>query len=158
MLRHLWGLYAAATPQRWALPMVVLVDGAVAGVQLVEATDFAVAREVVTGSWLTASAQGRGVGTTMRTMILHLAFRGLDAHTARSSARADNVASNRVSQKVGYALDGTTTVVRRGQRTVDHRYVMTREAWLSSPASAADVEISGVDDCRGWFGADRITG
>jgi RimJ/RimL family protein N-acetyltransferase len=44
----------------------------------------------------------------MRAAALHLAFAGLGAREATSEAFADNRASNRVSQTLGYEPNGTT--------------------------------------------------
>ncbi len=57
---------------------------------------------MASGSWLTASAQGRGIGVEMRAAVLHLAFAGLGALEALTSAWEDNVASQRVSLRLGY--------------------------------------------------------
>ena len=59
--------------------MMVSDGGSVAGVQGMLATDFAVNRQVSTGSWLGQAYHGRGIGKEMRAAILHLAFAGLRA-------------------------------------------------------------------------------
>jgi RimJ/RimL family protein N-acetyltransferase len=43
----------------------------------VSGRDFAVLREVHTGSWLGQRYQGQGLGTEMRSAVLHLGFAGL---------------------------------------------------------------------------------
>jgi RimJ/RimL family protein N-acetyltransferase len=58
-------------------------------------------------AWLGQSYQRRGVGTGMRAAVLQLAFAGLGAEYAISSAFIDNAASLAVSRKLGYADDGT---------------------------------------------------
>lgn len=56
---------------------------------------------------LAPSLRHRGLGTEMRSAILHLAFDGLDAREASSEAFADNEASNAVSRSLGYEPTGT---------------------------------------------------
>ena len=75
---------------------------AIVGIQELTADDFAGSRSVSSGSWLTASAQGRGLGVEMRAAVLHLAFAGLGALEAQTSAWIDNPASQRVSLRLGY--------------------------------------------------------
>ncbi len=48
------------------LELVVVRDGTVVGTQGVGAHDFAVLRQVSTGSWLGRAYQGQGIGTQMR--------------------------------------------------------------------------------------------
>jgi RimJ/RimL family protein N-acetyltransferase len=59
--------------------------------------DFAVLREVHTGSWLGRRYQGHGIGTQMRAAVLHLAFEGLGAQHAAFGAFEHNAASLGVS-------------------------------------------------------------
>jgi RimJ/RimL family protein N-acetyltransferase len=74
-----WEHRAAWTSAEWSFNGVVVVDGEIVGVQDLKATSFSVLRTVATGSWLGHAHQGRGIGTEMRTAILHLAFEGLGA-------------------------------------------------------------------------------
>lgn len=60
-----------------------------AGLQEMRAVDFAVTREVATGSWLGRRFHGKGIGTEMRGAVLYLAFAGLGARYARSSVFVD---------------------------------------------------------------------
>ena len=92
-----WSARGAITPERWALPFAVVADGRVVGAQELAAEDFAGSRSVSSGSWLTRSAQGRGIGVEMRAAVLQLAFAGLGALEAQTSAWIDNEASQRVS-------------------------------------------------------------
>ena len=62
----------------------------------------------MTGSWLGASFQGHGYGTEQRAAVLELAFRGLGANAAISGALEHNIASQRVSTKLGYRQTGTS--------------------------------------------------
>jgi RimJ/RimL family protein N-acetyltransferase len=102
VLQHHWGERSAVGPRRWSVHLLVRLDGRVIGVQDVEATEFAVTREVDTGSWIGLRHQGRGIGTEMRAAVLTWAFDHLGATRARSAAFVDNAASRRVSEKLGY--------------------------------------------------------
>src|SRR5215217_3606244 len=79
VLQWHWRMWAELTPQQWRLGFVVLRGGEVVGVQDVGATEFAVRREVATGSWVGRRHHGQGIGTEMRSAVLHLAFAGLGA-------------------------------------------------------------------------------
>ena len=144
---------ASWSPTSWTLLAGVFVDGEPAGAQDIGASEFAITREVSSGSWLGKRFQGRGLGTEMRQAILHLAFEGLGALTARSGAYLDNAASIGVSTKCGYETDGTNTVVRRrgvqapggesAERAIEQRFLITRERWLERRRD--DIVIEGLD-------------
>jgi RimJ/RimL family protein N-acetyltransferase len=110
-----------------------------------------VTREVHTGSWLGRRHQGRGIGTEMRAAVLHLAFAGLGADWAVSSAATDNPASIGVSRKLGYADDGTQLEVVRGQRRTELRFRLARQTWAAR--QTVPVEIEGLEPCRELLGA-----
>jgi RimJ/RimL family protein N-acetyltransferase len=143
-VQHHWSVRAALTPERWTVNFLVRYDGRVIGTQGLGSTDFAVTREVRTGSWIGLRHQGRGIGTEMRAAVLIFAFDHLGAVRARSAAFVDNVASHRVSAKLGYRPDGTEVVARRGQRTEDVRLLVDRDAFVR-PAWTLTVE--GVGPC-----------
>jgi RimJ/RimL family protein N-acetyltransferase len=150
VLRRHWSRWSAWTPQEWTLEFAVLHEGRVIGTQGVAARDFAVVREVRTGSWLGERHQGRGFGTEMRSAVLHLAFDGLGAVAALSDAFEDNTASLRVSAKLGYQPDGTARLSRRGAPAVSRRLRLSRRAWQSRPRP--EVEVQGLGPCLAWFG------
>jgi RimJ/RimL family protein N-acetyltransferase len=142
VLRWHWGQRAALRPERWSVAFLVRVDGRVVGMQEVSAGEFAVTREVETGSWLGLRHQGRGFGTEMRAAVLLFAFDHLGATRARSGAFLDNAASLRVSEKLGYRRDGTEVHARRGTRAENARLLVTpstfrRPAWLLAVEGAA---------------------
>lgn len=85
-----WQQRAAVAPTRWSLNLVAVHEGTVVGTQGIGATDFAVVREVGSGSWLGRRYHGRGLGTHVRAAMLHLAFVGLGARYATSGAFLDN--------------------------------------------------------------------
>ncbi|WP_214365676.1 GNAT family N-acetyltransferase [Pseudonocardia sp. H11422] len=151
-LQHFWSQRAQLSPERWALHFLVRFDGEVVGVQSVVGTDFAVTREVSTGSWLGLPQQGRGIGTEMRAAVLLFAFDHLGARQARSGAFADNTASHRVSAKLGYRPDGTNTYARRGERVEEVRLLLTPEAFADH-RPAWTLQVEGAADCAGLLGA-----
>lgn len=141
-----WGTWS---PGDWACSFVTVWEGRVAGVQEMRARDFAVTREVATGSWLGRRFHGRGIGTEMRAAVLHLAFSGLGARYARSSAFADNAASLAVSRKLGYRDDGIAMFNRKGEAVLQQRVRLSREEWTAQDG----FEIHGLESCRALFGA-----
>jgi RimJ/RimL family protein N-acetyltransferase len=104
--------------------------------------DFAVRREIMTGSWLGMRSQGRGLGTEMRAAVLMFAFDHLGARTARSEAFVDNPKSNGVSRKLGYQPDGTATVTRRGVAVTQQRLLVTEQGFARPDWK---LEVSGLD-------------
>jgi RimJ/RimL family protein N-acetyltransferase len=149
-LQYQWSQRARWEASKWSLDLAVVRDGTVVGTQAISATDFAVVREVATGSWLGQAHQGRGTGTEMRAAVLHLAFAGLGARYATSGAFTDNLASQRVSRKLGYVEDGIDRQVRRGQPAAMLRFRLDRETWQAT--RTVPVEVSGLEPCLEMFG------
>lgn len=145
-----WRCWATWTPDDWNCGLVVVHDGTVVGTQGLMAENFGVVRQVGTGSWLGRAYHGKGIGTEMRAAVLHLAFAGLGAEDAVSSAFDDNTASLRVSDKLGYRPDGIMRHVRAGASATEHRFRLTREAWAGT--ERIPVEISGLAPCLPLFG------
>ena len=150
MLQHFWSERARLTPEHWSVHFLVRLDGRVIGTQGVYGADFGVTREVSSGSWLGLRHQGRGLGTEMRAAVLQFAFDHLGARCARSAAFADNAASIRVSERLGYRRDGSETVVRRGVAVEEVRLVLRRDHFVRPDWT---VEVEGADDCRPLLGA-----
>jgi RimJ/RimL family protein N-acetyltransferase len=153
VLQWAWRLKATWTPASWSLPLAVFLDGRAIGVQDLRAAEFAVLREVATGSWLGREHQGHGLGTEMRAAALHLAFDGLAAEYATSGAREGNAASHRVSTKLGYVDDGIERHVVRDQPVAFRRLRLSRAAWLAHRTTP--VTIEGLEPCRSLFGLER---
>lgn len=150
ILQHFWAQRAALAPERWSVNFLVRHEGVVIGMQSLEGTDFAVTREVSSGSWIGMAHQGRGLGTEMRAAVLLFAFDHLGGVRARSQAFADNHASHRVSGKLGYRRNGTVTAVRRGLPADEVHLVldatgMRRPAW--------ELRTEGVGPCLGLLGS-----
>ncbi|MEV0581967.1 GNAT family protein [Nonomuraea sp. NPDC050310] len=146
------GALSRMTPENWSLPFVVVVDGEVVGTQEMAAKDFAILREVSTGSWLGRRFHGLGLGTEMRTAVLHLAFAGLNADYARTEAFEDNAASLAVTRKLGYREDGVNLVCPKGKRVVSRRFRLDRADWTPAP----DVQIHNLEACLPLLGAAEV--
>lgn len=107
--------------------LVAFLDGEPVGVQSVKVEDGV----AVTGSWLGARYQGRGLGTEMRAAVLTYAFDHLGAAVARSGALAGNEQSLGVSRKLRYRVVGSRTFAPRGA-PVEHTDVeLLREEFRS---------------------------
>jgi RimJ/RimL family protein N-acetyltransferase len=143
-LREAW------TPDSWHVDLGTWIDGVLAGVQGIGADRYAVNRTMATGSWLGERYQRRGVGTEMRAAVVELAFRGLGAAAVTSSAFEANVASRRVSEKLGYRIVGRETISPRGTPEPHLLLRLDRDAWRGPPCL---VEIDGLAPCLSLFGA-----
>jgi RimJ/RimL family protein N-acetyltransferase len=142
----------SATADLWRLELITFVGGEPIGSQGIGAKHFAAEREVSTGSWLGRSWQGRGLGTEQRAAVLVLAFDGLGASAAISSAWEHNSASLGVSRKLGYRRTGTTLASPRGEPLPHHVLRLERAAFRSPKP----VEIEGLDGLRSFLGIDRL--
>jgi RimJ/RimL family protein N-acetyltransferase len=149
-LQFQWSQWGRWSPREWSLHFVTVADGQVIGTQALGARDFAVLREVGTGSWLGLEHQGKGYGTEMRAAVLDLAFAGLGADSATSEAFADNDASYGVSRRLGYLDDGTARHLVRGERVIGRRLRLSREAWAAT--RTVDVRTEGLEACLPMFG------
>ncbi|MCX9190716.1 GNAT family N-acetyltransferase [Carbonactinospora thermoautotrophica] len=150
LLQYHWSAWGAWRPDDWRLELAVLRDDVVIGTQGVHGRDFALTREVATGSWLGRRFQGRGIGTEMRAAVLHLAFAGLGAVAAHSAAWADNAASLAVSRKLGYRPNGVERQKRRDEAALHQRLLLDRESWERH--RTVPVEIYGLEPCLPLFG------
>jgi RimJ/RimL family protein N-acetyltransferase len=144
--RGTWGSW---TPESWTCNFVTFLEGRPIGSQTIESRDFAGTKTVGTGSWLGRPHQGHGYGTEQRAAVLEFAFRGLGAETAISGAVFPNVASQRVSEKLGYRVTGISEVAPRGEPIEHYDYRLDRADWRCP----IDVEIAGLEDALDLFGA-----
>jgi RimJ/RimL family protein N-acetyltransferase len=149
-LQYQWTQWGQWKPEKWSLELTVVQDATVVGVQSMAAENFAILRQVGTGSWLGLEHHGQGIGTEMRAAVLHLAFDGLGARQAVSGAFTDNPASLGVSRKLGYAEDGIEVSVRRGERAVTQRLRLDRDTWQAN--RTVPVTIHGLEPCLPMFG------
>ncbi len=149
-LQFHWSQWGSWAPADWSLNLVVDLGGAIVGTQGIGAKDFAIVREVGTGSWVGQKHHGQGIGTEMRAAVLYLAFEGLHARYACSTAFEDNAASLAVSRKLGYADDGIEFNVVRGRAVTTRRLRLDRAAWAAR--QSVPVQISGLEPCLPSFG------
>ena len=145
-----WRTQGDWTPQDWTLQLAVFLGGAVVGTQGLSGRDFAIVREVSTGSWLGQRYQGQGIGTEMRAAVLDLAFAGLDAESAISGAVAGNSASMAVSRKLGYQPNGLARARIRDASGQEQRFALDRDRWRQH--RTVPVEIDGLRPCLPQFG------
>lgn len=150
-MQHYWQVRGKWSPDNWSCIFVTVHDGEIIGTQDFFAKDFAILRGVASGSWLGKAYQGKGFGKEQRAGMLHLAFEGLGALRAESSAREDNGPSIGVSRALGYEEDGDYFEVVGGQRVRMVRLRLSRERWDAH--RKYNVEISGLEPCLEMFGA-----
>ena len=149
-LQFLWSHRANWKVDDWSLGLGVFFEGRFVGIQDVEAKQFLTLREVSTGSWLTQSAQGQGIGKEMRAAVLCLAFDYLGAEVANTAAFVTNPASQGETRFVGYEENGRHRVLNRGEPVEAIRFRLTREAWAARGLPAARVE--NLAPCLDMFG------
>ncbi|MFI6316494.1 GNAT family N-acetyltransferase [Nonomuraea sp. NPDC050556] len=149
-LRGIWAGRARVNEDFWRLYFVVMVDGEPVGMQDLFGMGFTKYGTVGTFSWLAPDLRGRGLGKEIRQAILHLAFEGFGAREAESDAFHDNVASNRVSEALGYEPNGVTWDTRRGEAAPLNRWRLTRERWAKT--RRGDIDLVGVAECRPVLG------
>ena len=77
------------------------------------AQSFSDNHEVVTGSWIYHRLQGRGIGTQVRHAAAVFCFEYLGARRLRSEWEPGNEASQAVSRKLGYTIEGNKAVLRK---------------------------------------------
>jgi RimJ/RimL family protein N-acetyltransferase len=149
VLRYVSRQRADAGPERWALPFAVRRDGLVVGMQAIHGERFAATRCVSSGSYVDPDQQGRGIGRTMRAIMLEFAFAHLGATTALSGYIDGNEVSRKISEGLGYVPNGTfwlpfgTGRVRdNGMRLDADRWPAHRPDWLD------ELEVVGLDAAR----------
>ena len=138
-----WRNRVNTAPDRWGIQFAVIRDGEPIGVQELHAHDFANLQTVESGSWLTRTQQGLGLGTEMRAGLLMFAFDVLNAEWAQSSAAEWNRASLAVSERLGYVRNGVNRVrTRPGEITEEIRLRLHRDDFVRPGWS---VGVEGVE-------------
>ncbi|PID37002.1 MAG: GNAT family N-acetyltransferase [Rhodobacterales bacterium] len=96
----------------------------------VEATD---PGEAEIGYMLARAHWGHGYATEMGAALIARAFARPDLRCIRATTWADNPASARVLQKLGFVPDGggMDYCKARGEEVASHAHVLTREAWAA---------------------------
>jgi RimJ/RimL family protein N-acetyltransferase len=151
LLRTYWRDQGAWSAGSWKLHLLASTpDGRPVGEQILEAEDFGSTRTVDSASWVRTENRGYGIGRAMRSAMLALAFDGLGATRAVTSAWQDNAASLAVSRGLGYRIDH---LERRPRGDSDDDLVhmeLTSEAWRA--AVRPSLTLSGVPDDLTTFG------
>ena len=153
-LQGIWRGRGTVRPEAWRLYFVVVVGDEPIGMQDLIGDQFDSFGTVETSSWVSSDARRRGIGTEMRSAILHLAFDGLGAEEAHSEAAVDNAGSNGVSARLGYELNGTAWATHQGQPMLGQRWRLGRETWAARRRN--DIAMSGVEECRAALGLDDL--
>ena len=151
LLRTYWRDQAAWSDGSWVLHLVATTpEGRPIGMQTMEGDDFADSRTVDSASWVAVAERNRGFGGAMRSGMLALAFDGLGARTAVTSAWRDNAASLAVSRRLGYTED---RIERRPRGDADDDLVHLRLDAVTWRASRRPgVTLSGIDPALPSFG------
>lgn len=155
-LQGIWRGRGTVRPDLWRLYLVAIVDGEPVGQQDLTGHEFGSFGTVETTSWVSTDARRRGIGSEMRSAILHLAFDGLGAKEAHSEAAVDNVGSNGVSERLGYERNGTAWATHQGKAVLGQRWRLERETWAAQRRT--DIEMSGIEGCRQVLGLAPSTG
>lgn len=157
-VQRYWRSLAHWKPESWHLALAVYMDDEPVGVQDIWADDFVRARSVGTGSWITRSRQGKGFGTESRSAVLEFAFSCLSADEARTEYYHGNIASERVSRKLGYVNNGERLTYREGSGQITEYHLrLTRERWQQTRNGQRAV-IAGFSRCASMFGlAESVT-
>lgn len=148
--QYFWAQRARWSVTSWVLPFAVRLRGRLIGVQQIQADEFHVLRTLSTASWLGSAFQGAGLGTEMRAAVLSFGFDALGAEAAISGAYSYNLASIRVSEKLGYVRNGVRRDDVRGRAVEAVLFRLTREAWLDDPPLVA--QVRGLEPCLELFG------
>ena len=139
---------ATLSPEYWHLLLGVWAGPELIGIQGADARGFVTRRTAETGSWIGRRFQRQGHGTEMRAAILTFLFDGLDADVATSGALEGNVASARVSEKLGYSRAGENIAAPRGEPVSNRLFRLERADWRPP----VEVEIAGLEACLPLFG------
>ncbi|GAA4976190.1 RimJ/RimL family protein N-acetyltransferase [Nonomuraea thailandensis] len=150
LLQRHWRALAHWRPESWNLQLAIRLDGIAVGLQNMWAADFATARTIETGSWITRTRQGHGYGTEARAAVLELAFAHLGAVEAHTSYVDGNTASERVSRKLGYTGNGRHAYAEDGRRVVEHRMLLDAAAWAKHRMPG--ITVDGARECLELFG------
>lgn len=149
-MQHYWRTRADTQPAAWDLPFAVFEGSQLVGLQALGAQSFSVTKAVGTGSWVALPWQGRGIGKEMRAAVLHLAFDGLGADCALTSAFEDNAASAAVTRALGYLQNGWQIDDREGKPVRLLRYVLERPEW--ERRRRKDIQIQRLPACLSLLG------
>lgn len=149
-VKHQWRQRCSVERDHWTINFAVSFEGRVVGMQDVSAREFSILRTVRSGSWLTQSVQGRGIGREMRAAILLFAFDRLGAETALSEAAEWNSASLGVSRGLGYEPNGVSEVVARAGEVTRQVHMRLEAGRFRRPDWA--LEVNGAERILPFLG------
>ena len=92
---------------RQGLPLIIEVDGRVAGQLNVANLLFGSVSSAMIGYWIAPEFAGRGVVTKSVAMVVDYLFGPMGLHRVQIDIRPENVASLRVVKKLGFRFEGT---------------------------------------------------
>lgn len=141
-----WTNRAQLRPEKWSLDFIVrdAHSGEILGTIDARAEDFARTREIATGSWVFHRFQGQGVGTLIRHAVVAFGLDYLGAQAMSTSWVAQNEASARVSQKLGYQVVSEGEE-KAGPQNSSQRHVTARvAAYNYKRPDDLCVEVSGL--------------
>jgi len=151
-MQFYWRCRANTGRDSWMIDLAVEADGELVGVAGLNGSNFPTLRQVVTGSWLGRTYQGRGIGKEMRLASLTLAFDGLGADRALTDAWHDNEPSLGVTRSLGYTETGRHRAVRRDQPDQIVNFEMQRAHF--DTIRPDDVTLHGLDAVRDLLGIE----
>lgn len=150
LAQYHWNTRATLTVESWTIEFAVRVGGEVIGVQGVSAQQFPLTRTVSTGSWLSKDKQGQGFGTRMRSLVVGAFIREFGTRRFDTGYVEGNLASRRVSEKIGYSPNGTRSIVaQNGTASTENLMVLFSEDY---PYSMDDIDVSGAEEVRAFLG------
>lgn len=154
-MQSIWRGRGTVRPGVWRLYFVVFVDGDPVGQQDLTGHEFDIFGIVESTSWVASDVRRRGIGSEMRSAILHLAFHGLGASEAHSEGAVDNAGSNTVSERLGYEPNGLAWATHQGKPVLGQRWRLDRATW--NERRRGDIRMAGVEACRRALGIDVDT-
>jgi len=152
-MQGVWRGRGTVRPDAWRLNFVVVVDGEPVGQQDLTGNEFDAFGTVESTSWVSSDVRRRGIGTEMRSAILHLAFDGLGAAEAHSEGAVDNAGSNAVSERLGYERNGMAWATHQDKPVLGQRWHLDRTTWETRRRD--DITMSGVAECRTALGIEQ---
>ena len=154
-MQSVWRGRGTVRPDAWRLYFVVVVDGEPIGQQDLIGNEFDSFGTVESTSWVSSDVRRRGIGSEMRSAILHLAFDGLGAVEAHSEGAVDNAGSNTVSERLGYERNGMAWATHQDKPVLGQRWRLDRAGWQERRRD--DITMSGVAECRQALGIEPGT-
>lgn len=103
-----WLNRANMSGKNWSFDFAAYENETLIGVADLRAVDYCTNRTIETGSWNYFRHQGKGYGTLIRHGLAELCFHYFKAAKLQTAWLPSNIASGRVSEKLGYVHTGET--------------------------------------------------